>query len=137
MPEKMEDLPMTSKHLVLFLFLAPFAAGTAIADVTDEDFMALKTRNLINLCTASPEDPHHREAIHFCHGYLVGAYHYYQAQTAGNEELKLFCVPEPKPTRNETIAKFISWTQQHPQYMNETPVETEFRFLAEQWPCTK
>jgi hypothetical protein len=27
--------------------------------------------------------------------------------------------------------------QAHPQYMNERPVETEFRFLTEKWPCQK
>ena len=128
---------MQLKHLPLLFLFALFVAGTAKANVTDEDFVAQKTQNLINLCTTSLQDPHYREAIHFCHGYLVGAYHYYQAQTADKAELKMVCAPEPKPSRNETIAMFISWAQKHPQYMNETPVETEFRFLTEKWPCKK
>ena len=128
---------MQLKHLPPLLLFALFVTGAAKANVTDEDFVAQKTQNLINLCTTSPQDPLYREAIHFCHGYLVGAYHYYQAQTADKPELKMFCPPEPKPSRNETIAMFISWAQKHPQYMNETPVETEFRFLAEKWPCKK
>jgi len=139
---------MTLKHLAPLLLFAFFVTGAAKAhvtnedlatkaNVTDEDFVAQKTQNLINLCTTSPQDPRSREAIHFCHGYLVGAFHYYQAQTANRQELKLFCSPEPKPSRNETIAMFISWAQKHPEYMNETPVETEFRFLAEKWPCKK
>ena len=28
--------------------------------------------------TASPADPFYKEAIHFCHGYLVGVYQYQQ-----------------------------------------------------------
>jgi len=32
---------------------------------------------------------------------------------------------------------FLAWAQAHPQYMNERPVETEFRFLTEKWPCQK
>jgi len=128
---------MTIKHLAPLLLFASFVTGAAKANVNDEDFVAQKTQNILNLCTASPQDPLYREAIHFCHGYLVGAYHYYQAQTADKQELKLFCPPEPKPTRNESIAKFISWAQAHPQYMNETPVETEFRFLIDKWPCKK
>jgi hypothetical protein len=129
---------MQLKHLTPLLLCASFITGTAKAvNVTEEDFVAQKTRNLINLCTASPQEPHYREAIHFCHGYLVGAFHYYQAQTADKAELKLFCSPEPKPSRNETIAQFVSWAQQHPEYMNEMPVETEFRFLAEKFPCDK
>jgi len=127
---------MTQKHLVPLLLCASFVTGAAKADVTDEDFVAKKTQNILNLCTASPQDLHYREAIHFCHGYLVGAFHYYQAQTANKQELKLFCPPEPKPTRNDTIAMFISWAKAHPQYLNEAPVETEFRFFSEKWPCT-
>lgn len=126
---------MKLKHLAPLLLFALFVTGAANANVSDEDFVAQKTQNLLNLCTASSQDPHYREAIHFCHGYLVGAYHYYQAQTADKQEAKLFCPPEPKPSRNETIAMFISWAQTHPQYMNEAPVETEFRFLTEKWPC--
>ena len=30
---------------------------------------------------------------------------------------------------------FIDWAKAHPQYMDESPVETEFRFLMETWPC--
>lgn len=126
---------MKPKHLAPFLFYALFVTGAANANVTDEDFVAQNTQNLLNLCTASPQDPLYREAIHFCHGYLVGAYHYYQAETAEKQESKLFCPPVPKPSRNDTIAMFISWAQKHSQYMVETPVETEFRFLTEKWPC--
>jgi hypothetical protein len=128
---------MQLKHLAPFLLLALFATGAAQANVTEDDFVAKQTQNLINLCTASPQDPHYRDAIHFCHGYLVGAFHYYQAETADKRELKILCAPEPKPSRNETIDMFVSWAQQHPEYMNEMPVETEFRFLTEKWPCKK
>lgn len=120
-----------------FLLFALFVTGAAKANVTENDFVAKQTQNLINLCTASPQDPHYRDAIHFCHGYLVGAFHYYQAETADKQELKILCAPEPKPSRNETIDMFVSWAQQHPEYMNEMPVETEFRFLTEKWPCKK
>jgi hypothetical protein len=124
-------------HLAPLLLFASFVPGTAKANVTQEDFVAQTTQNLINLCTTTPQDPHYREAVHFCHGYLVGAFHYYQAQTADKAELKLFCSPEPKPSRNETINQFVSWAKKHPEYMHEMPVETEFRFLTEKFPCKK
>jgi hypothetical protein len=126
---------MQLKYLTPFLLFASLVTGIAKADVTNEDFVAQKTQNLINLCTASPQDPHYRDAIHFCHGYLVGAFHYYQAWTADKQESKLLCAPVPKPSRNEVIDMFVSWAQHHPEYMNEMPVETEFRFLSEKWPC--
>ena len=40
-----------------------------------------------------------------------------------------------KASRDNMIAMFIKWAQDHPQYMNEIPAETEFRFLSEKWPC--
>jgi Rap1a immunity proteins len=111
--------------------LAPALGGA----VTEADFEAKTTQNLLNLCTASPNDPRYRDAIHFCHGYLVGAYHYHLALTEGEGGKPLVCLPAPPPSRNEAIRMFIAWAQAHPQYMNELPVETEFRFLTEKWPC--
>lgn len=128
---------MQLKHLSYLFLITPLLSVMAQADVTSQDFEAKTTQNLLNLCTASPEDPQAGEAIHFCHGYLVGAFHFHQAQVAEKQELKLVCFPEPKPTRDQAINLFISWAQQHPEYRNEMPVETEFRFLTEKWPCKK
>jgi hypothetical protein len=111
--------------------------GAAKAEVTQEDFVAKTTQNLLNLCTASPQDASYREAIHFCQGYLVGAYQYYIAESAGKPEGQLVCFPEPKPSRNQAIEMFISWARKYPEFMNEMPVETEFRFLTATWPCKK
>jgi hypothetical protein len=40
-------------------------------------------------------------------------------------------------TRNEAVALFVAWVKAHPQYLKDFPVETEFRFLTEKWPCAK
>jgi hypothetical protein len=42
---------------------------------------------------------------------------------------------EPRPSRDETVAMFVDWAKDHPQYWDEPAVETEFRFLMETWPC--
>ena len=118
--------------LLTLLFL-----GSANANVTEEDFVARKTQNIINLCTASPQDPHYLQAIHFCEGYLVGAYHYYAASSANDPYSQTVCYPNPKPSRNYAIGLFVTWAKKHPEFMNELPVETEFRFLNETWPCKK
>jgi len=128
---------MQLKLVSRLILLALLFAGSAKADVTQEDFVVKTTQNLINLCTASPQDTYYREAIHFCQGYLVGAFHYYSAESSNKQELQMVCFPEPKPSRNEAISMFVSWAQKHPEYMNEVPVETEFRFLTEKWPCKK
>lgn len=128
---------MQLKQLSYLFLITLIISGMAQASVTEDDFVAKTTQDLINLCTASPQDPKYREAIHFCQGYLVGAYHFDQAQAANKSEIKLVCFTDPKPSRNQAIELFIAWAKQHPEYMNEMPVETEFRFLTEKWPCKK
>ena len=119
--------------LLSAMVLIPALGGA----VTEADFEAKTTQNLLNLCNAASSDPRYREAIHFCHGYLVGAYQYHVAQTEGEGGKPLVCFPTPPPSRNEALRMFLAWAQAHPQYMNERPVETEFRFLTEKWPCQK
>ncbi len=124
------------KKIMLVLIIAVFILAPAMAVAVDEkDFEAKTTQDIINLCTASPDDPLHAQAVNFCHGYLVGAYDYYKAATAGSTGIKLVCMDEPRPSRDQTIAMFVDWAKDHPQYFDEPPVETEFRFLMETWPC--
>jgi hypothetical protein len=119
--------------LLAVALLVPLPAGA----VDDDDFLATTTEDLVTLCTASPDDDMAEEAVHFCHGYLVGAFHYYRQMVAGPGIDPFVCLPDPPPSRNEGIAMFISWAQAHPQYMGEPPVETLFRFLVETFPCTE
>jgi hypothetical protein len=128
---------MKRKLLRSIAVLSILLPGLASSAVTEEDFMVNTTRDLINLCTSSPQDARYEEAIHFCHGYLVGAYHYSVAEASNDPDKSLVCFPEPKPSRNQAIALFVAWAQEHPQFMTEMPVETEFRFLTEKWPCKK
>ena len=97
-------------------------------------FESVATRNLLNLCTVSADDPRHREAIHFCHGYIVGAYDYHMADSGKGRKL-LVCFPDPPPSRDDAVAQFVAWAQAHPEHHDEMPVETEFRFLIGTWPC--
>ena len=127
---------MRQKLVILLLVTVFMLPGLARA-VTEEDFKVKTTQNLINLCTVSANDPLRDRAIEFCHGYLVGAYDYHIAENSGPNGKLLVCPPDPAPTRNAAINMFIEWAKAHPQYMGEKPVETEFRFLVEKWPCTK
>jgi len=127
----MKRLP--AGFLLAVACLAPGLAGA----VSEEDFKAKNTRAVLNLCTASPDDPSYSSAIHFCHGYLVGAFQYHQAENAGPEGKHMVCFPNPAPTRDEAIRMFVTWAKAHPEHMNETAAETEFRFLMEKWPCKR
>ena len=122
------------RSLVLVSFLVPGLAGAA---VTDEDLRLMTTQDLVDLCTVSADDPRAKEAIGMCYGYLVGAYDYYVATNSGKGSMRLVCMPNPPPSRNEAVALFVEWAKANPQYMKEAPVETEFRFLSAKWPCKK
>jgi len=80
-------------------------------------------------CTTAPDSPIYKEAVHFCHGFLVGAIAYHLAENAGPEGKPLVCFPDPAPSRTEGIAMFVDWLKAHPEFMDEKPVEAEFRFL--------
>ena len=121
---------------LIFFFLSFFLILPVLAAaVSENDFKADTTEQIVNLCTAKAEDPLYHQAVNFCHGYLVGAYDYYEAAHSGPKAFKLVCLPDPPPSRNEAIEMFIEWAKAHPQYMKGNPVETEFRFLTEKWPC--
>jgi hypothetical protein len=125
---------MRKKTIILLLavgILLPGFAGAA----SEKDFEVQSTENIINLCTVAPDDPLYHQAINFCHGFLVGAYRYYEAVGSGPAGVKLVCQPDPPPSRNETFSMFLEWVKAHPQYLKERAVETEFRFLMETWPC--
>lgn len=128
---------MRRNLIMMLLFVTVLLQPVFAVAVTEEDFKARTTRNLLNLCTPPAGDPLAEEAIHFCHGYLLGAYAYYVAENSGPEGKQLFCLPNPEPTRNEAVAMFLKWAKARPQYMDQSPVETEFMFLIETWPCKK
>jgi hypothetical protein len=130
----MEGITMRRKTIILLTVAAILFPGFAGA-VGEKDFEVQTTENLINLCTAAPDDPLYHQAINFCHGFLVGAFHYYEAAGSGSGGLQLVCLPDPPPSRNDAFAMFVEWVKAHPQYWNEKPVETEFRFLMQKWPC--
>ena len=105
--------------------------------MTDEDFVLATTQNLVNLCSVSASDPRAKEAIQMCEGYMLGAYQYYLATNSGKNDMRLVCMPNPTPSRNEVAAMFVEWAKANTQYMKEAPVDSEFRFMSAKWPCKK
>jgi Rap1a immunity proteins len=125
-----------SKKIILSLALFGFLiTGPVGAAVTDEDFVLSSTQNLVNLCSVAASDPRAKEAIQMCEGYMLGAYHYYLATNSGKNDMRLVCMPNPTPSRNQVAAMFVEWAKANPQYMKEAPVDSEFRFMSTRWPC--
>ncbi len=127
---------MNPKSIVWIVAIVCVLPGFVFAGtVTLGDFKVDTTQQLLNLCAATPDDPFYNHAVNFCHGYLQGAYDYYEAAHGGAEGPKLVCFSDPPPTRNEAINIFTRWVKSQSQYWQEKPVNTFFRFLTEKWPC--
>ena len=127
---------MNRKWMIL-VFLCAFLLPGLAGAVEKDDFVIDTTGDLIDLCTAPKSDPLHKEAVNFCVGYLVGAYHYHVVENAGPKGRRLVCPPDPPPSRTEAVIMFVDWVKKHPEYMDEEPVETWFRFLIEKYPCKR
>jgi len=120
--------------LAVTLGAAPIAARAAL---TEDDFFIRNAQDLVALCGVAPGDPLAREAIHFCHGFVSGAWQYHQSVNSGPQSAKLVCPPDPPPTRAEAVAMFVTWARvpENGKYMTDPAVDTMFRFLIEKWPC--
>jgi Rap1a immunity proteins len=120
--------------LILTMSIVPVCALAAAPD----HFRVRSTADLVELCSTPANDSLYTAAMSFCHGYAVGAYHYYQATVAGPQGKPFVCVPAaPPPTRTEGLQMFVAWARENPQHMGEPAVETLFRWLAATWPCRK
>jgi hypothetical protein len=116
--------------------LLPYA-HRRVASPSETAFLVTTTGDLVRLCEAQPTDPTGIAALHFCHGFAVGAYQYHQIAAAAENKPPLFCQPNPPPSRNEAIAGFISWARRNPAAMSTPPVEGMFRYLAQSYPCRR
>jgi len=123
------------KNYAAMLASAAMLAGSLPAQaVTQDEFLVRRTRDVIALCSAAETDPLYTAAIHFCHGFLLGAFQYHVAAREGLGTKKV-CLPTPQPSRNEGIRNFIDWARDNPQFWDENPVDTMVRFVDLKWEC--
>ena len=115
--------------LVLLAPCAPHAA------TTEANFGAATTADLVNLCTAVPDNAIGTAAVNFCEGFAQGAVLVEMQNMAAFRGPKLFCMPNPSPTRNEALSEFVQWARASPDRMAATSTDGLFRFLSERYPC--
>jgi len=83
--------------------------------VEPDHFLVRSTADLVKLCSVHGESQHAVEAIHFCHGYVVGAVQYHLAITEPGDRSRLLCIQEPRPDRDSTVAEFVAWAREEPR----------------------
>lgn len=117
------------------LLSAVLFSGVGATASKQEDFLVRNTKDLADLCATQPDDPLYVAAVHFCNGFVVGAYRYHESLYSGPDAKPLVCLPSPRPSRQQSIADFVAWSKGHPERDSEPAVDGLFRFLMEKWPC--
>ena len=101
---------MRGKWIILAFIALLCAPGWAGA-VSEDDFDLDTTEDLIELCTVPTSDPLSGEAVSFCYGFLVGAYHYHMAENAGPSGSPMVCIPDPRPPRAMVLKMFVDYAK--------------------------
>ncbi len=124
------------KRLVLAGLLAcGVSFGAAAQKLEPQDFEVRSTNDMVDLCTVAATNELYREAIHFCHGYLTGAYAYHVRLMSGPNAQNMFCMPNPPPSRTDAINKYVIWVKSNPKYKGDPVPDTMLRFLIASYPC--
>jgi hypothetical protein len=123
---------------VRLLYLSVVCGVTAICSlnpafaVPEQDFQAKTTQQLVKLCSAPASDPAFAQARQFCHGFAAGALSYYRGASAPGSPPRYCNLPN---TREAAANDFVAWADAHPQYANDNPANTLFRFLDANYRC--
>jgi hypothetical protein len=114
------------------------ALWPSLASAVEISVFHLKTtRDLLDICTTPESDAVHKEAIHYCVGFLTGAVGYHNALGDHKDMKRLTCYPDGT-TREDGVRVFVAWAQARQgdsKLMNEAPVIGLMRSLIAQWPC--
>ena len=124
------------KLRALLFALLPVGFISTAGAVETENFVVSSAGDLAALCSVAPGDPYQQQALHFCHGFVVGAYHYHLKSTGGPEGSGFVCVPDPAPSRDAAIAEFLAWLDEHPAQQQEDAVDALFEWAAARFPCS-
>jgi hypothetical protein len=83
----------------------------------------------------APDNAIGTAAVNFCEGFAQGAVLVEMQNMAAFRGPKLFCMPNPPPTRNEALSEFVQWARALPDRMATASTDGLFRFLNERYPC--
>src|SRR4030095_8585687 len=118
------------------LALAALAmTAPAHAQQKPDHYQLRHTADLVTICSTSSSAADYATAIAFCHGVLAGAWGYYIASTAPLD--REICSSDPALTRAKVADAFVVWAKARPQFMQNSAVDTLFRFAGETYPCKR
>jgi hypothetical protein len=123
----------SARRLLIALMILAHAAP--VSAITAEEFRLRSGADLVALCAAAASEPLYTAAIHMCHGFGAGVFQAITTLTRHEKLQPLLCPPEPSPSRNETVRRFLEWAQRNPQHLGEPAVAVAGRFFITEFPC--
>ena len=121
---------------LLLLALVTLAATPAAAITTDE-FRLRSGADFVALCATPASDPLYTAAVHMCHGFGAGTYQTIMAVTRHEKLAPVICPPQPAPSRNDVVARFLEWAKRNQDRLAEPAVEVVGRFFITEYPCAQ
>jgi hypothetical protein len=111
------------------------ASGGARA-ATEGEFNLASTGDLVDLCSAAPDNGIGSAALNFCEGYVQGAVTVEMLNLAASPGSKLFCLPNPPPSRSQAMAEFVAWARAEPGRLTQSATDGLFGYLRQRYPCS-
>jgi hypothetical protein len=122
--------------LAVALIGLAIASQSEAAPVSQDDFQAQTTAQLVSLCGADSADPLYTAARNFCHGFAVGTYRaILTEEMATRAKHKMFCLPANQPSRDQATAAFVQWASARPKTLSSSPTDGIVEYLQTQYPC--
>jgi hypothetical protein len=121
---------LTAAALVAGVLAVPVPASAN--QLSEQHFVISTGADLLRLCDPNPQDPFARDAVHMCHGIVIGAYRMHEAIAP---KLGRVVCPTPGTTREDGVRVFVSWAKSHPTALDEDAVDALFRAWAATYPC--
>ena len=136
MPEGHSRVPRVLRNVLAVGLVAGALALSEPSTAADAgNFQVQTAEDFVKLCRTQPSDPDYVAAIHFCHGFAVGAFRYYQAAAAASPADRYVCPPDPPPSRNQVMAAYLNWVGAHPEQLKNQAVDSIFQYLGQTYPC--
>jgi hypothetical protein len=120
--------------LALGVALAPVTAWAQSDGYSLDDYQLRTSGDLLDICALDDSHAQYWEARGFCLGYFAGGIDLHDALAAGREFPQIAC-PTEGVTRNDVVETFVTYAEAHPEHLNERPMDTVFRAVADRWPC--
>jgi Rap1a immunity proteins len=124
----------SSVVLALAVALAPLTSWAQTDGYTLVDYQLRTSGDLLDICALDSSHVNYWEARGFCLGYFAGGIDLHDALAVTQDVPRIAC-PAGGVTRDDVVEAFVAYAQANPEHLDERPMDTVFRAVADRWPC--